>query len=90
MDKAKVKIEIEKLKVKLSQVKITHKKVNDNNKIQLDGMKSILANQTTPSARQSAKKRIEMKKDQMSNIKKNQASEVDKIKDQIEKYKKML
>jgi hypothetical protein len=90
MDKLRAKAEIEKLKQKLAQLKEQHKRNNDNHKFQLDSLKKSASIQTTPAAKQNAKKQIESKKQTWDNAKKIQASELQQILNQIERIKNSI
>jgi hypothetical protein len=90
MDKIRAKAEIEKLKQKLAQLKEQHKRNNDNHKYQLDSLKKSASIQTTPAAKQNAKKQIESKKQTWDNAKKIQASELQQVLNQIERIKNSI
>ena len=90
MDKIKAKAEIDKLKQKLAQVKEQHKRINENHKYQLDSLKKSASIQSTPAAKQNAKKQIESKKQTWDNAKRIQASEIQQILSQIERIKNSI
>jgi hypothetical protein len=90
MDKNQGKIEIEKLKSRLGQLKELHKRANENHKYQLDGLKKDVAKQTTPSAKQNAKLRVESKKQSWDSAKKAQAREIEQIMNQIQRIKNSI
>jgi hypothetical protein len=90
MDKNQAKTEIDKLKQNLVKLKESHKRDNDNNKYQLDGLKKSASIQTNPAAKNNAKNQIASKKDNMARVKIGQANEVKRIQEQIERIKNSI
>jgi hypothetical protein len=90
MDKIQAKAEIDRIKQKLAQLKEQHKSNNDNHKYQLDSLKKSASIQTTPAAKQNAKKLIESKKQTWDNAKRIQSSEIEQLLNQIERIKNSI
>jgi integrase len=88
MEKQAAKAYIAKLKEQLANCKVRHANENAQHKRELDNLKSDVALQKMPGAKNNARIRVESKKQQMANRKIMQTNEIEAIKSQIENYKR--